>query len=291
MNNDPSILRPIAVFLTVVSLGSFRRAADELGLSAPLTSQIVSGLEDLLGQQLLYRSTRKVTLTDAGERFAREMAPSFEAISDAVAAFRSGMSAPRGRLRVTAPTVLAQPAFARFVQRYVQENPDVRLEIDLSDEHRDPISSGHDFALRIGRLDGGDRVCRRLFQTEGILCAGPDFRVGSPDQLARETFVRPPEVPGVLELRRDGETVRVAPDRELVVNHGGMVRELLRFGGYAAFPAFTVGEALAKGELVRILPDYSLGPVDVHALFTARRARLSNARHFADALERFIREL
>lgn len=287
--NETSILRPVAVFLSVAQHHSFRRAAADLGLSAPLVSQIVAGLEDELGQQLLYRTTRKVTLTDAGARLAGQLGQSFEEITSVLEEFRQGKVRPRGLLRVTAPTILAQPAFARFLHGYAERNPDLELEIDLSDDHRDPVSHSHDIALRISRpgMDS-ERIRRRLFETRVILCAGPGTEVAGPDGLADLLYVRPPDVPSELVFRKGESVFRMSPRHQMVVNHAGLVREMLRIGGFAHFPVFCVSEALARGDLVQILPDCDFGTAEVQALYTARRARLSNARHFADALAGFL---
>ena len=287
--NDAAFLRPLSVFLAVAEQGSFRRAASDLGLSAPLVSQIVAGLEEDMGQQLLYRTTRKVTLTDAGSRLASSLGPVFGDIATVLEEFRQGRTRPRGRLRVTAPTILAQPAFARFLHGYLADNPDLQLDIDLSDDHRDPLAYGHDMALRITRPSRDDeRIRKRLFATEAILCARPETVVANPASLTSLLYIRPPELPADLEFRHGDQMLRLTPVRQMIVNHAGLVRELLRFGGFAIFPAFSVAEALARGNLVRILPDCDFGPVEVRALYTARRARLSNAKHFTDALVAFL---
>ena len=287
--NDSALLRPLSVFLSVAEHGSFRRAADDLGLSAPLVSQIVAGLEEDMGQQLLYRTTRKVTLTDAGSRLASSMGPAFGDIASVLEEFRQGRTRPRGRLRVTAPTILAQPTFARFLHGYLAENPELQVDVDLSDDHRDPLAHGYDIALRVTRPGSDDdRIRRRLFETEAVLCTGPGTKVSGPESVTDLLYLRPPELPPDLEFRQGGQVQRLSPARQMVVNHAGLVRELLRFGGCAIFPAFSVAEALARGDLQRILPDCDFGPVEVQALYTARRARLSNAKHFADALVTFL---
>lgn len=290
--NDAAILRPLAVFIAVAEHGSFRRAAEDLGLSAPLVSQIVAGLEENLGQQLLYRTTRKVTLTNAGTRLASGIGPAFSDIAALLDEFRQGRSRPRGLLRVTAPTILAQSAFARFLHAYLLANPDLRVDVDLSDDHRDPLAHGHDIALRVTRPGADeDRIRKRLFETEVILCVGRDTLVSGPASLKGLLYLRPPELPAELVFRHGEEVLRVTPSRQMVVNHAGLMREMLRFTGFAIFPVFSVADALARGDLVQILPDCDFGPVEVQALYTARRARLSNAKHFADALVGFFKGL
>ena len=145
------------------------------------------------------------------------------------------------------------------------------------------------FALRVARAGAGeDRIRKRLFESEAILCAGPETAISGPASLTDLLYIRPPELPAELIFRQGENLVRATPVRQMIVNHAGLVRVLLRFGGFAFFPAFAVAEALSRGDLVRILPDCDFGPVEVQVLYTARRARLSNAKHFTDALVAFL---
>ena len=287
--NTASRLRPLAVFLAVAEHGSFRRAAEDLGISAPLASQIITGLEESLGQQLIYRTTRKISLTDAGETLARTTRPSLEEIEVALQDVMSLSERPRGHLRITAPTVLAQPVFAKFVHGYANEHPELRLDIDLSDDFRDPIDTGHDLAIRIGQAEGADRIRRKLFDTVGIICAGPYATDWTLRDLERNLFVRPPNMPETLTLHRAKDTRKIKPHNQMIANNGALVREVIKLGGYAAFPRFAVRVALETGELIQAVPKWTLGEIEVSALYTARRARLSLARHFVGAMVDFLK--
>lgn len=286
---EPALLRPLAVFVSVVEQQSFRRAAEQLGISAPLASQIVSGLEESLGQQLLYRSTRKLVTTTAGSQLFRALRPSFDEIGRAVDELKGKTALPRGRLRVTMPTILATSALASFVAAYARNNPALQLELDFSDERRDPIEAGFDLAIRIGNADSGDRVRRLLFATEGVLCASEASTYRTPHTLEEKLYIRPLSLPDTIVLQQGQRRVRVRPARQLAVNHHGMHRDMLRYGGFGAFPLFAVKDAISSGELVRILPKWTLGPIEVFALYTARRPALSVARDFVDVISDHFR--
>lgn len=291
MTPDLEMLRPMAVFAAVARSGSFRLAALELGISASLASQVVSGFEKTLGQQLLYRSTRKLTLTDAGIRLFEKGGRGLALISDAVAELKSSTTGPSGTLRITAPTVLANSAFARFLVEYRALHPAVAIEIDLSDEHRDAIADRIDLAIRIGAPPAGERVVRRLFDTRAIVCGGYGWAqaVYQPEDLEHALFVHPPQVAPRFTLHRGQASREIDARSHLVVNNGTLVRSLLAAGaGYALFPEFTVRDAIAEGTLVHLLAGWSTGPVPVSAVFTARRAQLSPAKHFCDALVAFL---
>lgn len=279
----PALLRPLAVFMAVVEHQSFRRAAGELNISAPLASQIVSSLENSLGQQLLYRSTRRLALTDAGARLCNRLRPSFDEIGQALEEMKQSSTVPKGRLRMTLPTILAGSSFAQFIASYARSHPDLQLELDFSDDRRDPIEAGFDVAIRVGRADGDDRVRRLIFTTEGILCAAVSSAYRTPQALERQLYIRPLSLPPTILMFQGKRRVRIKPGRQLAVNHHGMHRDMLRETGFGAFPAFAVEDAIRSGELVRILPRWTLGPIEVFALYTARRAALSVARHFVDA--------
>jgi DNA-binding transcriptional LysR family regulator len=294
MNYQIDTLRPVAVFATVAETGSFRRAAEELKLSAPLVSQIVSGLEEDLGAQLLYRSTRRITLTDAGKRLLDKARPAFDLIGEAIAEARGSTSEPKGYLKVTAPTVLASPAFAKFLAQYQHQFPQVELEIDLADEHRDPIAERIDLAIRIGQPAGGDRIVRKLFETSGIICGSPAMAasISRPEDLERSLLLLPPTLSGLIQLQRDRESVEISPKSRMVINNGALIRQMVISGeGFALFPEFTVNDAIHSGALVNLMSGWTVGVIPVNAVFTARRARLSSARHFVDELARYISQL
>src|SRR6056297_3141916 len=172
--NNLDLLRPVAVFHTVVAQGSFRAAADTLGLSPPYVSQMISDLEARLGRQLLYRSTRKIALTEAGEAFlphAAALAGAFQSGLDSMSGEGSTLS---GRLRVTAPTVASGPRFARVVAQFAHAHPDVALDITLDDTVLDPVAARVDLAIRIGDPGDDPRLARKLFETRGVVCCGAE---------------------------------------------------------------------------------------------------------------------
>jgi DNA-binding transcriptional LysR family regulator len=287
--SDLDLLRPMLAFATVVETGSFRAAADRLSLSPPYVSQMVSDLEARLGRQLLYRSTRRIALTAEGESFlphARALSEAFVQGLDTVRDARRGLP---GRLRLSAPTVLASPAFARVVSGFAADHPGIRLEIDMDDRAIDPVAAQVDLALRIGDPGEDPRLARKLFTTRGILCCAPALAptLRTPADLDGLTWIRSPSTPSRLSLRGpDGQDHGTAPERQMVVNNAALVRSLLRDGGcYALFPDFTVRDALDAGQLGIACPDWSVPGVSVHALYTERRTALTNARAFVDHVQ------
>jgi DNA-binding transcriptional LysR family regulator len=287
--SDLDLLRPMLAFATVVETGSFRAAADRLALSPPYVSQMVSDLEARLGRQLLYRSTRRIALTAEGEAFlphARMLADAFVRGLDTVRDAKQGLT---GRLRISAPTVLASPAFARVVSTFAADHPGIALEIDMDDRAIDPVAAQVDLALRIGDPGEDPRLARKLFTTRGVVCCAPQVAetLIEPENLAELTWLRSPATPTRLSLRGPGgRDFATEPDRQMVINNAALIRTLLQDGGsFALLPEFTIREALTTARLGIACPTWSIPEVGVHALYTERRTALTNARAFVDCLQ------
>lgn len=286
--SDLDLLRPMLAFATVVEAGSFRAGADRLGLSAPYVSQMVSELEARLGRQLLYRSTRRLALTPEGEAFlphARTLTEAFAEGLDTVRDARRGLT---GRLRISAPTVLASPAFARVISTFAAAHPGIALDIDLDDRSVDPVAAQVDLALRIGDPGDDPRLARKLFTTRGVVCCAPAVAstIMDPDQLAALTRLRSPATNARMTLQGPrGKEFAAEPDRQMVINNAALIRTLLQGGGcYALLPEFAVREALRAGVLAVACPDWTIPHVTVHALYTERRTALTNARAFVEVI-------
>jgi DNA-binding transcriptional LysR family regulator len=285
--NNLDLLRPVAVFAAVVEEGSFRAAADSLGLSPPYVSQMVSELEARLGRQLLYRSTRKIALTDEGEAFlahARAMSDSFRDGLDSVARRKRRLT---GRLCVAAPTVVAGSLFAKVVAGFTADHPEVALELLLDDHLTDPVVARVDLAIRIGNPGDDPRLARKLFQTRGtVLCAPAQAdEICSPQDLADVLWLRTPQMGKSLVLTGPEGRTTFAPKRQMVLNNAAMIDAVLAEGqGFAVFPDFSRRDAVASGALATPLPDHATPPVPAYALFTERRTELTNARAFVEHL-------
>ena len=128
-----------------------------------------------------------------------------------------------------------------------------------------------------------------MFDTVEVICAGPEAADWTLRDLERNLFVRPPNVPETLTLRRGRDTRKIKPRNQMIANNGALVRKVIKLGGYAAFPRFAVRVALETGEMVQAIPSWTLGEIEVSALYTARRARLNLARHFVGAMVEFLK--
>ncbi len=285
-------LAAMAVFARVVEDRSFTQAADALGRSKSAVSKAVSQLEDRLGARLLNRTTRRLSLTEAGtayyERAARILAEAAEADS-AVSALQDE---PRGTLRINAPMSFGQrhlaPAIGAFLERY----PELRLDITLTDRFVDLIGEGYDVAIRIAALPDSSLIAAKLAPNRRVVCASPDY-------LARAGTPRHPR-----ELRKHncfgytyqatGDTWRfVGPDGpatvrvtgSLTANNGEILKAAMIEGlGLALIPTFSIADELKSGELVVVLPDYIDTETSVYAVYPHSRHLSAKVRAFVDYL-------
>ncbi|WP_244061794.1 LysR family transcriptional regulator, partial [Aeromonas caviae] len=160
MNQEAFALLP--AFVAVVESGTFSGAARQLGLSKSVLSKKVSQLEQALGCQLLYRTTRSLTLTEAGERYFETVRHAVRLASDGEDAIGALQSAPRGLLRVTVPMVYGRRHIAPLVPEFLALHPEVQLQLEMSDARQDLVAEGFDVAVRIGELEDSSLVARRL---------------------------------------------------------------------------------------------------------------------------------
>jgi DNA-binding transcriptional LysR family regulator len=282
----------MAIFAHVVELQSFSAAANTLGLSKSAVSKQVSEMENALGVRLLSRSTRRLSLTAAGELFYASCA---RVISEATAAEQSIgdlRSKPAGRLRINAPIEIGcrkvAPILAEFLLRY----PAVRAELTLQDDVVDVVSEGIDIALRIGKLADSALVSRRIGPVQMYLVAAPAYleRRGRPEShtdLRDHDFLiySLPENPRRLMLKKNGHRYRVTVDGPLSCNSGRAHREAALAGlGIAALPDFYLDDDIESGRLVPVLADYELPDIALHAVFPPGRSPTASQRLFLDLL-------
>ncbi|MBG9388741.1 LysR family transcriptional regulator [Caenimonas aquaedulcis] len=168
-------LELIRTFREVASRGSFSMAAQALDVSKANVSKYVAELETRLGARLLNRSTRTVSLTDAGRLLMERSAPLVEMIELTRQEFQHRSKLPSGRLRLTAPQGLGHNELPPLLIEFMAQYPDVTVSLDLSNQVIDMVGEGIDIALRVGRVDNGNLIVRKLQQLEFVVCASPAY--------------------------------------------------------------------------------------------------------------------
>jgi len=283
----------LAVFVKVVELRSFAAAAGELALSKATVSKAVGRLEERLGARLFNRTSRRLALTDAGqrlsERAARLLADGEAAESEALAQ----SAAPRGHVRLAVPMTFGVKAVAPLLPEFLEEYPEVTIDLHLSDATVDLIGDGFDAGLRIARLPDSSLIARRL-------CAMPRYTVAAasylkrhgrpthPMQLAQHrcfgyAYLSTPHVWHYTNAA--GEQASVRPAGPLRVNNGEALMPALLAGlGIADLPEFIVGEAVAAGDVEVILKGWKQAEGAVHLVTPPGGPRPARVEVLADFL-------
>ncbi|MET0506249.1 MAG: LysR family transcriptional regulator [Luteibacter sp.] len=286
-------LNRLAVFVALVRAGSFTAAAEQLGTTKAMVSQHLAKLEEELGVTLLIRSTRRMALTDAGERFHEDCARVLADAEDAITRLGECRDTPMGTLRVTAAgdhgIAVVAPALAEFAERY----PQVRVELSVTDSITDLIAERFDLAIRLGWLRDSTLRATRLASFRQCLVASPGY-------LARHGT---PGVPADLSTHRwIAVTVLASPTRWTFTDADGAehavqtravasansaaaaYRFVLEGLGISVLPDYVVAADVAAGRLIALLPDHSLPEGGVHAVYPGRQPPVK-VRAFIDLLK------
>lgn len=281
----------LQVFARAARIGSFSAAARELGLSQPSASRIVAQLEREVGVALLARSTRAVTLTEAGIGYLARIEPILASLDEADHAAR-GTDELRGLLRVGAPVSFATREIVPRLPEFMARHPNLLIDFALTDRRQDLINEAIDVAIRIGPLEDSNMVARLLGRSPKIIVASPSYldHAGvplKPADLANHAAVIGPsgKGPDGWTFRKDGqdETIRAKSRLTMSVNEAAVMAATAGLG-IATTIFCSVRTELANGTLVRLLPDWEIGSVEVSAIMTNARTAKPSARAFVEYL-------
>jgi DNA-binding transcriptional LysR family regulator len=283
----------LAIFAKVVELRSFANAASELALSKATVSKAVTRLEERLGARLFNRTSRRLALTDAGQRLSERAA---RLLADGEAAENEALAqsvAPRGLVKLAVPMTFGVRNVAPLLPEFLQAYPDVSIDLHLSDATVDLIGEGFDAGLRIARLPDSSLIARRL-------CAMPRYTVAAPAYLKR--YGRPTHPMHLAQHKcfgyaylstpnlwhytnAAGEQASVRPAGQLRVNNGEALMPALVAGlGIADLPDFIVGDAIASGEVEVILKGWKQPEGAVHLVTPPGGPRPARVEVLADFL-------
>jgi DNA-binding transcriptional LysR family regulator len=288
-------VQALLCFARVVELGSFTKAAAALGVSKSVVSSKTSALEARLGEQLLLRTTRRVSTTAAGLRVYAHARRSVEA---ALQATTGASDAALGELRVSAPVSLGQLYLARPLASFLEQRPGVRVELLLNDRLVDLVEDRIDLALRITKLADSALIARRLAWVPLQVCASPAYlarhgRPRVPGDLVRHNCLRYSLLRAEHEWRFYGPQGRVPLEAggSFETNNGTMLREAAIAGlGLAMLPRFMIAPALERGELEVLLPDFTPKPLGLYAVRSGKRSAPPLLKSLLDMLASAFRD-
>jgi len=286
-------------FCAVVDAGSFVKAAEVLGFSKPAVSRYVADLEARLGVRLLHRTTRRLSLTEEGSVFNARCRELLSGVEEAEAEISSRSGAARGLLRVNVPVTFGIQHLSPLWETFHELHPMVRLDVTLSDRVVDVVEEGYDLAIRIATLPSSSLISKRLASTRVVLCASPQYLESHgvpshPSELADHQVISYSYWSGGDNWQFDGPdgTVSVTIKPWMHTNNGDTCRAIaLAHQGVVLQPTFLIGDDLAAGRLVEILPEYRSIELGIYAVYPTRKHVAPKVRALVDFLAEQLSEL
>ncbi|MCS4092116.1 LysR family transcriptional regulator [Rhizobium sp. BK176] len=292
-------LSAMRAFIRVVETGNFTRAADTLAMPKATVTNLIQGLEAHLHTKLLNRTTRRVMVTTDGALYYERAAQIVSELEELDGSLSNSQGLPTGRLRVEMAGAFADrivvPALCDFYQKY----PDIRVDLGVGDRTVDYLAENVDCALRGGTPADQSLIARRVSEVELVTCAAPLYieKFGVParpeelenDHYSVSYFRAQTNRTLPFEFRKDNEDLEINPRYLLSVNDSRtFVTAALRGLGIAQLPRFMIRDALAKGDLVEILPEWSREPLPLYIVYPPNRHLSNKVRVFVDWLVKLL---
>jgi DNA-binding transcriptional LysR family regulator len=280
----------IPVFIAVVERGGFSAAAKLLGISKSAVSKRINQLEKNLGVKLLHRTTRKISLTEAGEHFFEHAVIANNAAKDAEEAVTQLQGEPQGRLRINTPMSFGRLHIAPLIPAFLKRYPKISIDMVMSDEVIDIVGSGFDVAIRSGILADSNLIARKLAPLRSVLCASPEYleQHGYPQKL--------PDLKQhnciLFSYSRDlkewtfnqkgfSEAIEISGNYQ--VNNSEALQEALLQGiGIGRLPTFVASPDIKAGRLIPLFEEYDMLEQSIYAVFLERQYMPAKVRAFID---------
>ncbi len=286
------------MFVAVTETGSFTAAGDRLGLSKNLISKGVAELEARLGARLLHRTTRSLSLTDAGQRYlgrCKQLLSELDVLEESINADDTQL---RGTLRITAPTTFGELYIVSAATEFARLHPGITIDLRLNDRFVDIVGEGFDLGLRIGQLSDSSLVARKLSTTEIWVVASPQFvathgQPKSPVELHNFNCVRDTNfrAGNAWHFVIDGAPQDVAVRGPILVNSARSARDIALSGlGLAYCPDYVVRGDVSAGKLKRIMPRIPTLRLPIHAIYSNGRYLPVRVHAFVDFLAKNLRD-
>lgn len=285
------------VFVQIAERGSLTEAGQALDMSRAMVSRNLESLEGWLGVRLLHRTTRRVSLTDAGAE-ALQRCRQVLALTDEVKAVSGARhAAPSGRLRIATATSFGQACLADVVARFLAKYPQVEIELLAQERTVNLVEDRIDLAVRIGNQLDESLIARRLGECRSVLCASPAYVAAAgvpsePESLGAHRCITHAYVGrNELRLRQNGQVIKVPFRGVLQTNESTIARSAALSGaGIALLPTYLVSADLRENRLVRVLPDYEPETLGIHAVYLSRQHQPPLLRLMLDHLASYFSE-
>ncbi|BCX80952.1 hypothetical protein MIT9_P0530 [Methylomarinovum caldicuralii] len=286
-------LTSMKVFARVAKHGSFAAAAKELGISRAMATKHVMHLENSLGVRLLNRTTRKISLTEAGAAYLERCQQILEDIEETELAVTQLQTEPQGLLRISTPPFFGTFHLAPTIAAYLKQYPKVRVDLVVRGGLVDVVAEGLDLAIRLGEQPDSSLIARRLASSPRVVCGAPEYfkkygRPRHPQDLREHNCLvnwgfEPHDLWRFTDP--DGEAITVKVAGNLQANTADPLRLAAIHGlGLVVLPTYIAGQDLEKKRLEPVLEDYEMAPMDIYAVYPHRRHLSAKVRTFLDFL-------
>lgn len=284
-------LTALQVFRTVAELGSFAQASRKLGLSPAAISKNVAELEKHVGTRLIHRTTRRMSLTEAGRTYLEHVVRGLDALAEADREIDSGNGNPTGLLRVSAPFTVGLTRLSAAIPAFLARYPDLKLDFHLDDRRVDIVKDGYDLVIRgSDTLEDSSMVARKLTVMQHVLCAAPAYfqargKPATPQDLRSHECIRF-SLSGhadVWEFHKGQQRVAIPVNARYSVTSSLAIRDALRAGfGISLIPYPYVADDLKRGILEPVLADWNTVETTLYAIFPTRQLLAPKIRVFLD---------
>lgn len=282
----------MTAFVTVADLQGFAAAARRLRLSPSVVTRLVAALEEHLGARLLQRTTRSVTLTDAGARYLERARRIVADLGEAEANAQAERTVPTGRFGVAAPNVFGRLHVAPLMCRYLVKYPAVQGELTLGDRPLNLVEDGIDAAVRIGRLADSTLVARAVGATRRVVVASPKYLerhkpIRRPEALLAHQLIHftPLDAAAVWSFERKGETTSIPVRPSFATNSAdAAIGHALLGGGVTMVLGYQVVDAVRAKRLSVVLEDYEPAPLPIHVVYPSTKLLSAKVRAFVDLI-------
>lgn len=283
----------MAIFAKVVDEGSFRAAAKNLSLAPSRVSEVISELEDYLGITLLYRTTRKISLTNEGRIFHARILEMLSSAEAGLNELNSLSTEPAGTLRVSIPAFMVEGPLSKAVATFASKYPKVSFEVNYTDRRMNLVKDGYDLTIRVGKMNDSSVMFQKLAEGQRKLVGGTGYMQGrkmpqGPADLEDWDWVGFLQRPNQIEFKSPTGQAHIVTGSAQIESDSieGVYNFVLQNSGITVLPSFLADKGIASGKLVELLPDWTLSPLGIYAVWPDKSRResltLSFARYLAE---------
>lgn len=278
------------VFVAVIESGNFSSAAEKLGMTKSAVSKRILVLEDNLGVRLFNRTTRSITLTEAGEHFSDYARNAVMIANEGFAALHNQQDIPKGTLKINAPMTFTRLHIIPYLKEFLDLYPDVKVILSMDDRIVSLVEGGFDVGIRIGKLEDSSLVAKKLVDCKSVLCASPQYisehgEPAKPEELSWHNCIYYSLFQGGTEwtFYKDNKKISIEPKGNFIVNNSDAIAEALLNGlGICQMPTFIVAEHLKSKALISLMPDYTLPKHAIYAVYPERKHLPEKVRVFIE---------